>query len=626
MAGRRSRALVGALMSSNIFTSVLADTSSITLDLTDDSAPSKISQAVDLGFGGFGIEPSNLFSYTGGATPNELTITLLENLGNYTGKPPHFRIGGNTQDYMVYNASQTNWYVATNKNSVGSGNIAFDSMLLGPRFFEAVNRLPSGTPVTWGLNLAYNLDDYIDQIVLMAKEVLASCTNLDIVAFEIGNEPDLYSSNGFRTSSWTSTLYSQQWLARAAAVYEQVLEPAGLSASFFEAGATSHTSGTTFDIAALAADSPSVQETLNNSVYLSTWNQHDYSYFVSVTSYPLTLETIMNFDTTESQFGTWLTELSEAEDTGYAYALREMGMVGPLGVTNVSDTFGGALYTLNFLLYAASLNISGVNFHMTASSYTSAWQPVAIDGLAAHVRPMYYGHAAFNQIIGPSCQAQVSQYALSSLPTDYDGFVRAYSIYQGGSLQSIAVINSKMANTTETDKSNLTVSVSLPTSLAGKTIHLAYLTNDGMDAKYNTTWNGLSFEQDSIGTETQVDDSDETVTVGNDGSLTFSVRDSAAVVANIGSKVGDGLTADKTACEAMASRSPGTHASTAGTSTSASATSKPNSDSNGSSPSSSSTSSDDADSSAGASASTLSTGVLMTCLVPFISLVTGFLL
>ncbi|KUI62885.1 Beta-glucuronidase [Cytospora mali] len=598
MAGRRSRALAGAVVSSHLLTSALA-ASSITLDLT--STPSNLSQTVDLSFGGFGIEPSNLFSYTGGAEANQLTINLLENLGNYTGKPPHIRIGGNTQDYMIYDESQDEWAQITNPDAVGQGNIASDSMLIGPNFFTAANRLPAGTPITWGLNLAYDLDDYIDQIVLMANQVLSRCTSLDIVAFEIGNEPDLYSSNGFRNSSWTSTMYSQQWLDRAAALYEQVVKPAGLPSGYFEAGATSHTSGTTFDISVMAADTPSVQEDLDGSVYLSTYNQHDYTYFVSVTGYPLTLQTIMNFDTTEAQFATWLTQIEQAQAAGFPYALREMGMVGPLGVTNVSDTFGGALYTLNFLLWTTTLNVTGVNFHMTANSYTSAWQPSTYNGLGPHVRPIYYGHAAFNQIIGPTCQAQVSQYSLSDLPSDYTGFVRAYSIYQGGSLQSIAVINSKMANTTETNKANLTVSVTLPSSLAGKTVHLAYLTNDGIDAKYNTTWNGISFEQDSLGTATQLDDSDETVTVGDDGSLSFSVRDSAAVVANIGSKVGDGLTADKTACSAMASRTPGTHASTSGTSSSAASATR-------------------------APTFTLSSGVLVTCLVPIISLMTGFFL
>ncbi|KAI7775543.1 hypothetical protein LA080_006692 [Diaporthe eres] len=629
MASPRSRALAGALATSGLVASALAQSASSLSFEVSESAPSGISQTVDLSFGGFGIEPSNLFAYTGQDEPNRLTITLLENLGNYTGKPPHIRLGGNTQDYMVYDESQNRWAQITNPDSTGEGNIAWDNMLIGPRYFEAANRFPTGTPFTWGLNLAYNDADYIDKIVDMANQIIDRCDNLDIVSFEIGNEPDLYSTNGFRNGTWVSSVYSEEWHERAAAVYERVLEPAGLPTTFFEAGGTSHTSGTTFEIEEM--DKSGVDSKFNGVEYLTSWNQHCYSYFVDVTEgQALTMDLIMSFNYVESQFADWITQIKQAETTGFPYALREMGMVGPLGVTGISDTFGGALYTLNFLLWAASLNMTSVQFHMTANSFTSAWQPGTNAGGGPHVRPMYYGHAAFNEIIGPTCAAQIYQDTLSNVPSGYSEFVRAYSIYQSGSLQSITVLNSKVANTTEADKANVTVSVSLPTSLAGKTVHLARLTNEGIDAKFNTTWNGVSFEQDSVGTQMQVDDTDETATVGDDGTLSFSVRDSQAVVANLESRLGDGLKPDETACAAQASRSPGTHRSTAGSSSksssSSSATSKP--DSSDSSGSDGSTSSGGADSqSAGSPAlATLSTGVLVTCLVPFVSLISGFFL
>lgn len=537
---------------------------------------------------------------------------------------------------MIYDASQNQWAEVKNTNAQGEGSIKWDSMLIGPNFFEAANRFPTGTPVTWGLNLAYDDDDYIDRITTMAQQVIDKCTNLDIVAFEIGNEPDLYYvSSLFRNSTWGGDVYTDQWMSRASAIYQQVLEPAGLPQSFFEPGTTSHTSGTTFGITDLV--SYGITDKTNGSSYVTSWNQHDYTYFVSVATYPLTLEAILNFATVEGQLQNQAEDQIEAaENTPYGYALREMGWVGPIGKQNVSDTFGGALYTLNFLLYAASLNMTGVQFHMTANSYTSAWQPVELDGVAPYPRPLYYGHAAFNQIIGPTCTAQVSQYSLSSVPSGYDGYVRAYSIYQAGSLATLAIINAKMANVSDSDKANLTVTISLPTSLAGKTVHLAYLTNDGVDAKYNSTWNGISYEQSGDGSPTQVSDDDETVTVGNDGSLSITVRDSQAVVANIGSKVGTS-TADSTACSSMAARSPGTRSSgsSSDSSSSASATSKPDSDgtsttntgTNSDSSGSSSSSSGDANSSNAAGSMTLgSTGVLATLLIPCLSLMAGFII
>lgn len=131
MASPRSRAFAGALATSGLVASALAQSASTLSFQVSDSAPSNISQTVDLSFGGFGIEPSNLFAYTGQDEPNRLSITLLENLGNYTGKPPHIRLGGNTQDYMIYDESQNKWAQITNPDSTGDGNIAWDNMLIG---------------------------------------------------------------------------------------------------------------------------------------------------------------------------------------------------------------------------------------------------------------------------------------------------------------------------------------------------------------------------------------------------------------------------------------------------------------------------------------------------------------
>lgn len=128
------------------------------------SLPDGSSDVIDPSFAGFGIEPSNLFSFTGYDTPNQLTFNLLDNLVSYTGMPPHLRIGGNTQDYMVYSEDQTEWTWITNPAPKGAGAYAPDSMLIGPNFFKAANRFPQGTPVTWGLNLAYQESDYIEQI------------------------------------------------------------------------------------------------------------------------------------------------------------------------------------------------------------------------------------------------------------------------------------------------------------------------------------------------------------------------------------------------------------------------------------------------------------------------------
>jgi hypothetical protein len=240
------------------------------------SAPDGASSYLDASFAGFGIEPSNLFSFTGGSTPNQLSIKLLQNLADYAGAPPHIRLGGNTQDYMIYEADYTDIAWKKNPSSTAQGNIAADSMVIGPGYFEALNRFPKDTPVTYGLNLAYEEDDWEDRIAAAAQGAVSGMTNVKLYSFEVGNEPDLWLQNTFRTAPWNGQVYTTQFLDRAETVYKRVLQPAGLPSSFFEPSATASTIGTTFEISQLVTDG--MLEGRNGDNYVNVWNQHDYFY------------------------------------------------------------------------------------------------------------------------------------------------------------------------------------------------------------------------------------------------------------------------------------------------------------------------------------------------------------
>lgn len=513
------------------------------------------SQIISPSFAGFGIESSNLYSFTGGSSENQLTKNLLENLANYTGTPPHLRIGGNTQDYMVWDQSQNDYICERNPKPVGQGAFPTDMYIIGPRFFEVINRFPSNTPITFGLNLAYEESDYIDQITTMASQAVTGLSDVNLVSFEVGNEPDLYLENGFRTGSWSGQVYTQQWLDRVGALWEQVLQPHDLPSNFFEPGCTASTIGTSFEIDNLDEFGITVHANGSDAPYIASWNQHDYYYYIGVSTYPLTQYGFMTLSTTNDQFGAWVTQIQQALNTGYPYALREMGVVGPIGMDGITNVFGASLWTLNFLLYAATLNISSVQMHMTDNSNASAWQPIEYYGNQPYVRPNYYGFVAFDQAIGPTCQAQVGGYIFRDSPGSYGGRIAAYSIYQDGTLASIVLINANPANVSETDKPTLTFALSLPTQFAGQDLYLAYLTNDGADAKHGTTFDGVSYEQSGDGTPTRVNDTLVKVTIGDDGSVGVPIRDTEAVVANIGSPVGQRLR-NASACAALVSSVP----------------------------------------------------------------------
>ena len=246
----------------------------------------------------------------------------------------------------------------------------------------------------------------------------------------------------------------------------------------------------------------------------------------------------MDMDQTNTQFKYWEQQVKIALDTGVPYVLREMSSIGPIGMHQVSDTFGASLWTLNFFLYAASINISSVQMHMTDNSNASAWQPINVYGKDPFVRPQYYAHAAVAQVIGNgNGTTQIGSLDVRGAGRDYEGRVRAYSAYANGALQSIILINSKPANASLSNKGSFTFNLNWGTTNANKKIYLSYLTAEGSDSLTGTTWNGMEYS-DEDGKASVVDQSLYQYTLDSTGAVSVPVRDSEAVVANLDWQLG----------------------------------------------------------------------------------------
>jgi hypothetical protein len=249
----------------------------------------------------------------------------------------------------------------------------------------------------------------------------------------------------------------------------------------------------------------------------------------------------MDMDQTDTQFTYWAKQVNIALKTGVPYVLREMSSIGPIGMPGVSDTFGASLWTLNFFLYAASLGISSVQMHMTDNSNASAWAPIPMYGHdTSFVRPQYYAHAAVAQIIGNgNGTTQISALKTSNVGSGYTGRIRSYAAYANDKIQAVVMINSKEANSSAS-KGSFTFNLNLGSANANKDIYLSYLTAPGAESQTDVTWNGMHYD-DITGNSTIVDDSQNKFTLDGSGKVTVQVRDSQAIVANIGSKIGVNL-------------------------------------------------------------------------------------
>ncbi|GAC92783.1 glycoside hydrolase [Pseudozyma hubeiensis SY62] len=501
------------------------------------SAGSTVSNTINPSYAGFGIEPTDLFVFTGTTSPNQLTFNLLSNLANYTGAPPHIRVGGNSGDTMLYDSSVTGYTIQQNPSSSGQGNARpSDYFLFGNNYFKVMDYFPKGTPITYGLNLAYQGSDALTRIVEQATAAFDNIgtdgSGSDLYSLEIGNEPDLYIDLGYRNSSWTPTDFGNEWASRAEAIYNQTLKQRNVRSDFFEVAATATTAsknGQPFRIANLVGNSQGVAA--DNGIYVAGWNQHDYFYYINVSPFTLTLSYLLDLSNTVNQFTEWAGQVGQSIVTGKPYYLREMGSVGPNGLPGISETFGNALWTFNFFFYAASIKVDSVQMHMTQYSQAAPWQTNYMNGMSPHVRPTYYAWAAWAQIIGPTCNSQIAPISINNQPSNYNNRLGAYGVYRGSTLTSVVMINTQLFYSGSGSPSYQNFVLSLP-SLAGQTVYLSTLTAAGVDSTNNVQWNGISYEQSGTGQPRTVNATQWTMTVGADGTLSVPVRDSQVVVAS----------------------------------------------------------------------------------------------
>ena len=163
---------------------------------------------------------------TGNKThPNTFSNQLLENIGNLTGTKPYIRVGGNTQDYAIYNASLP---VALNGTVNPNRSLDYPTTLfMGPSFFESYSTWPGirfshGFNMGLGSNSSSGWQTLLDTVPLACKALSAG----KLYWWEYGNEPDLFSTSSqgpVRPSNWSESTYVQQYLNGTRKIKELVL-------------------------------------------------------------------------------------------------------------------------------------------------------------------------------------------------------------------------------------------------------------------------------------------------------------------------------------------------------------------------------------------------------------------
>lgn len=150
---------------------------------------------------------------------------------------------------------------------------------------------------------------------------------------------------------------------------------------------------------------------------------------------------------------------------GLPYVIGETNSIACQGLAGASDVFGAAVWSVDYALYAASLNVSNMYWHMGTGYRYAAWQATQNGTTTPGPRPLYYGNWFIATALGNSDVQVVPIVNTTSLA--------GYAIYSNrrhrSELKSIVLVNMEVFNSTSTPTSQRSsVDFALPEKLGGK--------------------------------------------------------------------------------------------------------------------------------------------------------------
>ncbi len=304
---------------------------------------------------------------------NEAYVQLVRTLG------PHgvIRIGGNTSDYSAF-ASNGPAVSAPKSTVINEANLKE----LGS-FLEA-----TGWKLIWGLNLGRGTEKEAAEEAL----AVASAAKSNLLAFEIGNEPDLFGRGaGHRPGGYSY----EEWLNEYRR-YKSAIRAKLVDAPFGGPDAATATDWVT----RFATD---------EGKELKLLTHHYYRECAKPTS---NLDKLLHPD---PKLAPMLEKLRAAsESSRLPYRICETNSFCGGGKPGVSDTFGSALWVLDYMHALASANAAGVNMETGVNQlgFISSYSPIGDDEHGTYsAKPEYYGMLAFSQAsqgqrVGVSYDAQ----------------------------------------------------------------------------------------------------------------------------------------------------------------------------------------------------------------------------
>ena len=297
---------------------------------------------------------------------NKTYIQLVENLGRrkYSEARGVIRIGGNTSDFSTYAPAGTP-VSAPKATVVNEANLVELSGFLDALRWNLI----------WGLNLG---DDKLDNAVEQARAVDRIC-GARLIAFQIGNEPDLFPRSGHRPPDYNYDAWLKDYRRYKAAI-RAVLPHARFAGP---------------DLAGAADWMTRFAKDEGQDIALLTAH-----HYITGQANPAATQATMLAEEKKYQ-GALASFRAAAASIHKDWRMCETASFSGGGKDGVSNTYAAALWVLDYLFVLASYGCAGVNMETGVNhlGWISSYTPVGDDLHGRYsAAPEYYGLLAFAQM------------------------------------------------------------------------------------------------------------------------------------------------------------------------------------------------------------------------------------
>ncbi|KIJ61729.1 glycoside hydrolase family 79 protein [Hydnomerulius pinastri MD-312] len=433
-------------------------------------------------FLGFSIEVS-VVNQVLGLNSSFLQVPFLNLMANIKERAGavHVRVGGNTQEYAsIVPSLEDGKDMEKDKTSL-TNPTATPGLFLTPEVFYMLGNISALANVHWYLGVPFNdTTNFRLQIAEISEAVLGD----HLLGLQVGNEPDLYSAHGHRPDTYSPADYMGEFGNLIGAIANDNNIPVKNNLI----GPSVSGQWTPEDV----WNTGFVQAYTNSLGYLAVEHYPTDNCFaqynVGVYHNPQDeFPSYLTHNAGKQLVQPYLNSTYMAQIWQKPFLMFETNTASCGGFPGISDSYGSALWALDFGLQMAASNFSGAMLHVGGQNvFYNPFTPPPTNQTNYHqwtIGPIYYSALAVAELMGPSGKSQI----IDLNANGGNEFTPGYAVYESGKLVKLALFNYV---TDPTGASTYTATLSIDTGVPSQ-IKVKYLESSSVSNKAeNITWAG----------------------------------------------------------------------------------------------------------------------------------------